>query len=335
MTNEKPKKRKQRKQKFIGPMPQPVVSQQPKPRSDAAGLTKNKTPKNALTIQRNHAKMSLHRQICSITDPFCTHAKGAKYPDGHGAGTVTYQIRSSIGLSTSAGGGGLNYFGATLPYSYIGYSSYAANAFTLGSGYGQLPGNTASFVAYADAYRVVSWGLVIRNNLPATTAAGQLIVSRQSSIPPPSSVVTEGALVGSAVEVHPICAGMEIAIIGRPLGTTSRAFTGQNTSSTTSDTWDVIKVEIFGAGTSVTSALSIEVLYNVEFTFKEANVGLHQFITPSIPTNPKVLTASEKVLSTSNTIFSKGLESASNSVLRLAANAVDDILSEGMLFLGL
>lgn len=294
-----------------------------------------KAPSRTMPQPRKAARMGLHAEICSITDPFCVHAKSAKYPDGKGGGTVTFQIRSLFSWSTFAHGGDVIYASGGLPNFSLGSSSYAAGNYTMSSTYGPRGGNIAAFNAYADHYRIVTWGVVVRNALPALSASGSLIVSKQTSMPPVSSVVASGQLVGTEVEVHPIHSELEVPVIGIPAGNNARTFTAPNSTTTENSAWQCIKLEITGAPADTTTKLTIEFVYNVEFQLNEANIGLHQFITPAVPNKPAVLAASEKVLTTSKTIFADGVEKASSSLLAKVESAAEDILTSGMAWLGL
>lgn len=333
-TGKSSKRRTKRKSKastnpFDGPEPKRVkVSTNP---FDGAGFKVNKTTKPSPIPKA--VKTNLHTAICSITDPFCSHAKAAQYPDGQTGGTIAYQVKSLMVWQTTASGNAIAYFSGSLPYSVL-FGSYSAGNFTLNSTFSTIGGNMVDFTTYADKYRIVSWGVVARNILPATTAQGSLVISKISTMPTPGAVVPAGTLLGSEVKVLPLCASAEYPVYSRPLGTSARAFGNLNTNTTDFEIWETLKFEVIG-GVGTSNAVSLEVVYNVEFTLKDVHVGLNQFLTTSKPQNVQAISISSKIANTADTIFTKGLDSASKSISSLAMSALDSVMTEGLAFLGL
>jgi len=292
-----------------------------------------KPPKLRLEPAR---KKNIHEGICSITDPFCYHAKNAKLPDGQGGGTLAFQVRAHYSPGGITGAtGSITYCGANLPYGFLDATSYAAGNFTMLSVYSNVGGNVANFSAYAQMFRIVSWGIIVRNTLPALTAQGMITISKMSSMPPVSSVEAAMQETGSELTSYPICAGTEISVIGKPSGGSSKMFTAQNTTTTLPGVgWDVIKVEVSNTGVAATT-IDIEFYYNVEIQLKEANVGLHQFIRPDAPSAPQTIAASTTVMSKMGSIIEGGAARAGKVVLSHAEDAVEEFLSSGMAWLGL
>lgn len=235
-------------------------------------------------------------ELCGVTNPFCSQAKNAKWPDGLGGQTLTMQIRLHAGVPTWDNGGNVWYVGASLPYSFIGTSAHPGN-YTLGTAYSNAT-TGSNFSTYASQYRIVSGGIIIRNMLPALTAQGFMTVSRLTNMPAPSSSIPGGVVEGSDIQTFPITSGMEIAMAFKPLGMMSRSFQSENTTTTFSGGWDIIKLEIIGgpAGTGVSSIIDVEFVYNIEFTLEIAQTALHALITPTAPHVPKLATASSKLM---------------------------------------
>lgn len=323
------RKRKASNNPFDGPEPKRVkVSTNP---FDGAGFKKNKTTKH-IPIPKA-VKTSLHSAVCSITDPFCSHAKAAQYPDGQTGGSIAYQVKSLLVWQTTASGNAIAYLSGSLPYSLL-FGSYSAGNFTLNSTFSTIGGNMVDFTTYADKYRIVSWGVIARNILPATSAQGSLVISKINTMPTPGAIITAGTLLGSEVKVLPLCASAEYPVYSRPLGTNARAFGILNTNITDFEHWETLKFEVIG-GPGTSNAVSLEVVYNVEFTLRDIHVGLNQFLTTSKPQNLQAITVSSKIANTADTIFTKGLDAASKTISSFAMSALDSIMTEGLAFLAL
>jgi hypothetical protein len=333
-----PRKRNNNKKKknqpaFIGPKSYKATMRAQRPKKNAGiqvavGMPPQKRP------QEKSKRLPMIEGVCSVTDPFCLHARNSKWPDGQGGGTLAYQVRGHRQVSTLAHGGLLDFSFSSLPYGWLPNASYAAGVYTLNATYGQTPGSSY-FASYADTYRITSWGIVIRNLLPASTASGFVTISKFNDVPTVSSTMVAGDAYGSDVTSYPLCAGFQVTVIGKPLGGTARNFGLQNTNSTElKNGWDVIKVEVIGASASA-SVIDIEYVYNVEFTLATANIGLHQFTKPDAPHATHTIAASSKVINSMSTIVEGGIEQAGEHFLKLASNAVEDIFSTGLAWLGI
>jgi hypothetical protein len=271
-------------------------------------------------------KLGAVESVCSITDPFCRKARLSKWPDGQGGGSVAYQLRGHKQISTYANGTTVVYVNGSLPYSYIEAAS-TVGGYTLQGAYSLAPGS-ASFVTYADTYRITSWGIVVRNVLPALTAAGFITISKQSDTPAVSAVITSGEVFGSDVLSAPIAAGMQVVAIAKPLGGLARVFSAQNAGTTETKGWEVMKIEIQGAPASATT-IDIEFVYNVEFTLGAANIGFHQFAKPDAPHNPPAMTAASHVTNSISTLIEGGVEAAGKAVLTQAEATLTTLATRG------
>jgi hypothetical protein len=112
----------------------------------------------------------VHR-ICSIYDPFCAHAAGARYPSQFSANTLTYQSRSII-TATSSGAG--NLFFAWSPD--VNLNNYMAFA-------GAPGGATPASLTAADATNFAAWSALCRN-MRIVSAGLRYIPSMASTVAP-------------------------------------------------------------------------------------------------------------------------------------------------------
>jgi hypothetical protein len=273
------------------------------------------------------AKLGAVESVCSITDPFCRKARLAKWPDGQGGGSVAYQIRGHQQFVSYANGTNVVYVAGGLPYGLIQAAS-TVGGYTLQGAYSLVPGSP-SFVTYADTFRITSWGIIVRNILPALTASGFVTISKQSDMPPVSAVIPSGEVFGSDVMSAPVSAGMQLSAISKPLGGLSRVFATQNTGTTETRGWEVLKIELQGAPASLT-CLDIEFVYNVEFTLAAANIGFHQFAKPDAPHNPTAITAASHVTNNISTLIEGGVEAVGKAVLSQAESTLTTLASKGM-----
>lgn len=281
----------------------------------------------------SQSKVSMREAVCKITDPFCVAAKNAKWPDGQGGGTMTMQIRWHATKAANATTNGyLFHIGASLPFAVLDIASATMTDYTCGAAYIDDTGSS-NFKTYANTYRVVTWGIIIRNLLPALTCSGYVTVSRLTKMPALGTVVPVNTLYGSEVQSFPMEAGMEVTVVGKPAGSIARSFQPQNANNTLTLGWDVMRVEFVGLGSTTAQCFDIEFFYNVEFTLADTQTALHQFVTPVIPIAPKAINAANTVSSRVSTIVSGGIDVIGNKIMNAAGAAIEDIFSDALGFL--
>jgi hypothetical protein len=320
-----------------------------KPRADTLALRGQKVKKNgglaaAVNIPRsvprgpgNARKMDHMEQLCSVTDPFCYKARNSKWPDGLGAGTMTLQVRSHQGMQVlGTAGVGIGYFSAALPFNGYQASSQSGGAgatYTFPAANAEVGGD-ANFKLFTQNFRVVSWGAIIRNILPALTAQGFMSVSKVNTAPALSSTSElVGTTYGSEVQTVPLQAGTQVTVIGRPIGVEARQFVPQSTSTSvlTGTGWDIIKVEIFGGpATNNLVCLDVEFVYNVEIQVTDVYTPMLQMAPPNAPNKPQVVKASTDVFQNIGTIIEGGVEQVGAKVVKSAGSAIENMLKEGL-----
>jgi hypothetical protein len=259
-------------------------------------------------------------KICGIVDPFCPHAKGARWPDGNSDSTMTYQVRALVTMTTKTQNGGtLYFFTPSMPYFYLPAASVTVPTYTLASAY--VTAGSVPFSIYSSTYRVVTAGIIIRNVLPALTAAGILVVTRMAKMPNVGNTMEEGLMYGAQITSYPIVAGMEVPVAFHPVGIDSRDFKINNTTTTINDGWDVIKVEVIGAPVG-TLTLSVEVVVNVEFTLATGYSDLAQLAGNPANMSAPAQSIANKVSKAASTIAFDSLKSFGSQVASMAATAL-------------
>lgn len=274
------------------------------------------------------ARKSVHQKACGITDPFCIHARCAKWPDGQGAGTVAFQIRGRRQLST----GTLNYlngalvqFTGDLPYGLLATTSNDGSNWTMTTTYTDITVGTG-FTTYADNFRIVSWGVIVRNVQPATNAQGTVIVRKLNKQLAVSATFANGNMYGAEVAEYPIYPGMEISVVAKTQGNSARTFVAQNTNTTivNGTNWDTIHVELVNAYNSTSTVCEIEYVYNVEFQTKPAQIAIHEFVPVSAPMQPQLVHAANTVMNKAASVMEGGVQKAGATIL----SHVEDFFSQ-------
>lgn len=299
-----------------------------KAKQEAATNPRNRAPytpgqNQRVAVKRGNPnlrlKQSVHQKACGITDPFCVHARCAKWPDGQGAGTVAFQIRGRRPLSTNTTNwttGAIAQFTGDLPNSFLTSASNNGSAWTMAAAYVDTTVGTG-FTTYAGRYRIVSWGIIVRNVQPAQTAQGTLLVRKLNAQMAVGATIANGVMYGAEVTEFPVYPGMEISIVAKTQGNTARSFVDQNTTTTivNGPMWDTIHVELLNGYATGGAVLDIEYVYNVEFQVVLAQVAVHEFVPVSAPKAPHLTLAAETVMNKASSIIEGGAQKAGATIL--------------------
>ena len=144
----------------------------PKPQNTTTPKPQNKPAPKPRKV-RQMAPPELVGQVCGLTDPFCEHAYGARYPDDSSSRTLPFTVRQrEILTSNPSGEKGL------LVAPAINFSPFAVST--------AVTGTVLTFVSYDAAvvpvltgtseFRIVSVGMILRNVAPMLTASGMVSV---------------------------------------------------------------------------------------------------------------------------------------------------------------
>lgn len=220
--------------------------------------------------QTNYASVG-REKICAITDPFCAVARGAHWPDGLGYATVPYPNRCHIPLHVNTSTlGSITYITpVNLPWGCLKSLTAGTTTYTMDTSNTSITGSI-NLGANFSGYRVVTAGIVIRNLASVMNTRGYLIISRMSSVPAFGATIPAMVVSNPEVMTVPIVPGMEIPLVHRPLGTTSRDFLPFVTNVAITDpSWDVFKIEIVNGDSTGQYAIDVEVYYNYEMQLPE------------------------------------------------------------------
>jgi hypothetical protein len=203
----------------------------------------------------------LERQICSVTDPFCPHARGAKYNTSGNPQTLTVQYRKVITITTGDTGwaffsmdGGANV--ADCYYSDVVDSSTTYAVLQPNAGVGTLPteGSDSTY------YRVVTSGFRFWDTAPRTATGGVVITL---DVPNLVDFIGDSFVVGDILPNSRTNVADRRAGCGWFSSQTNRAypFITETTSATGVRSGAIVAIS--GAASSVVG--QIEIVYNVEY----------------------------------------------------------------------
>jgi len=290
---------------------------------------------------RVKTKQAHTTHACSILDPFCVHAKGARRPDGMGSQSMPYQSRSVVSVTTNTFGaaklviaGGNGIFGTA-------QATVNAGAWDWPTTYTALPGS-AYISANAKEVRLVSMGVRVMSLTSANASQGFVILGTVNNPPIQTPAITaQPATIVTYAEhsLRPLTSGFETVWISKPTGVGAHDFRVLTSvvGGMTDFEWSSLIIEV-GQSAVSTPVLMLEIICNVEFTISTDNTasyGLAQLIPPSKPANPVALQAQAQVHSRVSSIMDTTVEKAGKFIESKAGSVVEDILSGAMAFLGL
>jgi len=265
-------------------------------KSKAGNARKRRSrPQNPIVIQRrsanNGASSEVAHRICSVTNPFCDVARGARFPDGAATKSLGY---STFGVPwtfpTDAGGRG----GAmVVPNPLTPFSPYASFA----AGVATYSNTLQALSAFPSAsrIRITSWGFKITCLQSKMLAAGMVRVRLYSPSNFTALVNVDSATdkCDSAIDV-PLSRLIDedLFVIPAPIGTNARLFVDAATLPATLAScpnigWQVAAVFVDGAVAS-TNVIQISFFVNTEYVPLDSAVE-YAFARPAMPLLPPVV----------------------------------------------
>jgi hypothetical protein len=250
-----------------------------KGKAKQGGGKKKKGPKGKKGARGNKMSMAgghgmLAMQVCSVTNPFCPEAKGARWPDDSYQRSVGYPIQNSVAVTTNAAGLASVLYGPSLDCQYnpctVAGVTATAGAFTT------LPGATAAATGVS-RWRLTSYGLKVSCIGTPMTVSGRVRIRLFSPEPNTLSLATFDIGTSNADAAYDIplarVINEDLFINAGNLGTLGRLY--QNLYDPAIATqlnpgWQYIAVSVEGAPAS-TAVLSIEHYYNYELCYLDSS----------------------------------------------------------------
>lgn len=280
-----------------------------------------------------------HVATCSVLDPFCVHARGARRMDGMGGATIALPLRGIVTLTGIGTNGLTRYTFVPSPaFSHL-TNGYSAAVFTTAAALTAAPFANTLLTTYAKEVRIISIGIVFRSVMTATTAKGTVIVTQELQ-PLYSATINAGSIYGESA-CFSLAANTEFAWISKPIGPTAHNFIPYATFVDTQSNfdWSSVSVEVAGGDTTSTiPMLTAELYYNIEFTIGNTGTGgtgIAQLAsTPPAP-NPVALHAQARAHTQMPAIFEGAAQEVSSRISSYAATALKDVGEFGLGLLGL
>ncbi len=301
------------------------------PKKNKKQAKKPKAPQAARKAQQPGPRLSrqpkavfgrpgLVTAVCSQTDPFCSHARGAKLYDRSSTPSIGYQFQQLITMTTNASGlavteitaGGFN----------MGVRSAATFTGSAVATWGSYVVPTAASWLTSNAYsaRVVSFGVRAFNIVSPMNASGLVTVATAAS--------TQSAYDTSSPDYQELerytLNAHESTWVGKPVVADFSNYTVVASVSTTVPTqWTRCYLTVEG-GPASTAALSLEIVWNVEITLLQGTqVNLATPAAPHVSAIEDATAITQGSLRSSNpgplATFAKTVERAAAGALKRAA----------------
>jgi hypothetical protein len=199
------------------------------------------------------------KMVCSINDPFCKEAKGARWPDSNNS-TITCQLRYFFTLATNASGEAACGINPNFPYGFFSAPTITTGSYT-------VPNLTAHtfpvwFTSACDQYRPVSVGVSATVIANATAAQGYVTVNDVASLIP-ASEININTIQPTSLWM-PMLPGKAATWTMGKMGIEGDLFTTQNGASAAgSNDRSACTIHVMGGPVS-TPVLLLEVVMNME-----------------------------------------------------------------------
>lgn len=262
-------------------------------------------------------------KVCGLTDPFCPHASGAKYPDDSNTRTLAYAFRGSKSFTTTSSG----------TAAYLWNPQYGFDPFLNSDAPNRV---FADVTAWTDAgavgllfgvtkYRIVSSGFTLRSIVAPLNASGEVVLRTFGTDAERLGAVN--LLTYNCVESAniPLRLVNEVAVV-----TSHNSEMPQNFYPLSEDTgvlvdtvtrgFNPVTIYIQGAPGS-TEVISVEFIINYELVFSD-DIGMAQAATKSNPSNPVLSQTANKVTSALPGIFEKGAKAVATAVVTRVSTAL-------------
>jgi len=320
-------KGKNGKAKKNAPKPKKTPGRRP------GGNTTMPAARRVSTVPRMAPRSQGHLMAtCSITDPFCVHARGAQRPDG-GPPTIPYQLRGVLTMLANGTTGATRY--VFVPNMLFQYNSAVLAVTTWTNSAAWIDMGGAAFIsANAKEIRLTSFGIVVRSAMTATSAKGLVIMSTDPA-PVVSGTYTLGSMQATESTVTTLAAGFEHSWVSKPMGASAHLFRpiADFTTTMSNFDWTSLVVEVNGSDTTTgVPFLTCEIVMNVEFTVQSGQTGtaIAQLQkTPPVP-NRTALAAAEHGTSQRPSFIQGGIDAATSYLEKSAKASLNTLLSEGM-----
>lgn len=271
--------------------------------------------------------------ICSLTNPFCKAAKGAKYLDESSVASMPYQMHARATVTTNAAGNGGIVICPGFLFQYFKDSTVTTPGVLSATAFQASLGGTGLAPAL---YRIVSMGIILRSVASLMTATGMCRI--RGYIGEGNQIAVCNATSYNNVTFSqdiPLNALKETCVVNKPSSAAFKNFiqlwatnaTGsQNIVDYTNPGWCDISIYLEG-GPASSSPIDVEFFINYELAFSESD-ALGLLATPSKGSNVPITNAAAKLNAKAESIFTQGVQAVENYVWNSALNLATDLVSD-------
>jgi len=243
-------------------------------------------PRRLRPVRSMAISSNLARAVCSLADPFCPAAYGAKYPDSASTKTLAWTMETYAPLFTDANG-----LGATIispdPAEGFRTATIVGSSVTAISAASAYPGYSNFSAVPGIQYRIVSMGVHAVSTLAAMNNSGTLgILNVPASSGTVGATVNIGSTQYSANSRVPMNSPGGMTSVPRNDGQSARLFTYSDPQASPyvrAAGWDIPIVYVAG-GPANSTVGQIRVVIHYEFTFASGTV-FNQAATPAAQEN--------------------------------------------------
>jgi hypothetical protein len=265
--------------------------------------------------------MATH-QVCGLTDPFCDHARGAKYPDDSNVRTLPYSYQNRKSMTTTANGEAWQLL--CPQYEFEPWTVASASTLSVVTAWQNFP--SQSLIAGVDKYRIVSAGFTL-NNVSAPLYSSGMVHIRAwpyESLSPMAGIDTASYSATFSVDI-PLQDCKDIAVVYSHTAQLPQVFYEESLDTgvvinVASRGFCPVTVYVTGAPPS-TTVLSLKHITHYELTFVEST-GMQQLATPAPRFNPMITDAAASVTSSMKPILIEGAKRVGGYIVDKAKRAL-------------
>lgn len=288
--------------------------------------TRNKSGQQRKNRNRGKTSTELVSRICGLTDPFCDHAIGAKYPDDSSVRTLPFTYRSLETVVSGAGGADRRY--ANLQYQFQPWHTANVSSGSTVTSWNNSVTNTV--IPGASMYRIVSAGFILRRIAAPLYASGSIHIRTYGFKHMLNLNGVDLVTYNSSNQLDiPYQDCNELCVVFQHSDEMPQLFYETNfDTDITSDevTHGFFPVSIFAIGVPASTAIyTIETIIHYELTF-EVSSGLAQAATPPPPANHVITGLSNRVSSIMKPIFEHGKSEVGRYLQDKAKGAISKML---------
>jgi hypothetical protein len=277
---------------------------------------KTKQPAKAAPVKKPitgliHSKFA--HKICGLTDPFCPHAMGAKYPDDSSNRTLPLTHRSMFTLTTDGNGQVAAIWSPSWSNEPIAHPS-ARTGSTVTA---WAPFDAQGLLSGVVKYRIVSSGFILRGVSAPLYTQGTLFLRSYAADRSALTPVELTSFNATYTKSTPLRDIHEVSFVTQHNSALPQTFYG---ISSTAVGYNPATIFVTG-GPANTEVLTLEAVVHYELIFDDSE-GMAQVATPSPPANSLLTSAASKVTSTMAPYFERGVLAASEYVAKRAMNAI-------------